>query len=128
VLTTDSYLPESGITIGDGTSINRNTLVQGSGEVNIGKNVLIGPSVIIWSSGHKIDSPPDGPIKGQGLTFGTITIEDDAWIGAGSIILQGVTIGAGAVVGAGSVVKKDVPPGEIVAGNPAVSIGRRGER
>ena len=48
-----------------------------------------------------------------------ITIEDDAFIGARSIILKGVTIGKGAVVGAGSVVSKDVPPFAVVCGNPA---------
>jgi len=48
-----------------------------------------------------------------------IVIEDSAWIGAGAIILAGVTIGRNAVVGAGSVVTKDVPAGAVVAGNPA---------
>jgi acetyltransferase-like isoleucine patch superfamily enzyme len=53
-----------------------------------------------------------------------IVIEDDAWVGAGSIILPGVTIGKGAVVGAGAVVTKDVPPYTIVVGVPARSIKR----
>ncbi|RYY70023.1 MAG: sugar O-acetyltransferase, partial [Chitinophagaceae bacterium] len=46
-------------------------------------------------------------------------IEDDVWIGAGAIILQGVTVGKKSIVGAGAVVTKDVPPGVVVAGNPA---------
>ena len=48
-----------------------------------------------------------------------IRIGDDVWIGAGAIILPGVTIGEGAVVGAGAVVTKDIPPFAIVVGNPA---------
>lgn len=48
-----------------------------------------------------------------------ITVKDDVWIGAGAIILPGVTIGEGAIVGAGAVVTKDVPPFAVVAGNPA---------
>jgi acetyltransferase-like isoleucine patch superfamily enzyme len=50
---------------------------------------------------------------------GIITINRDAWIGAGSIILPNITIGECAIVGAGSVVTKDVPPYTVVAGNPA---------
>jgi len=53
---------------------------------------------------------------------GKIIIQDDAWIGAGAIILPNVTIGKGAVVGAGAVVTKDVPPYTVVAGVPAKEI------
>jgi len=126
VLTTDAFSAESGISIGDGTWINRNTLIQGSGGVTIGRDVLFGPAAIVWSSGHRIDAS-EGPILGQGLTFAPVVIEDGAWIGAGAIILPGVRIGAGAVVGAGSVVTKDVPSQAIVAGNPAQVIKVRGE-
>ncbi|WP_280523208.1 DapH/DapD/GlmU-related protein [Arthrobacter woluwensis] len=48
-----------------------------------------------------------------------ITIDDGSWVGAGSILLPGVTIGKGSVVAAGSVVTKDVPPNVLVAGIPA---------
>lgn len=127
VLTTDSYNENSGIEIGDEVWINRNTLIQGSGGVKIGRNVLFGPSVIVWSSGHEYRKSP-GPIMGQGLTFAPVEIRDGAWIGAGAVILPGVIIGEGAVVGAGSVVAKDVPAGVIVAGNRAKEVGRRGEK
>jgi len=53
---------------------------------------------------------------------GKILIQDDAWIGAGAIILPNVTIGRGVVVGAGAVVTKDVPPYTVVAGVPAKEI------
>ncbi len=49
----------------------------------------------------------------------TVFIDDDAWVGAMSIILPGITVGKGSIIGAGSVVTKDVPPYTIVAGNPA---------
>lgn len=48
-----------------------------------------------------------------------VVIEDDCFIGHGAIILMGVTVGRGSIVGAGSVVTSDVPPGSVVAGNPA---------
>lgn len=55
----------------------------------------------------------------------SIIIEDDVWIGHGSIILQNITIGKGSIVAAGSVLTKDVEPYSIVGGNPAKLIKRR---
>jgi serine acetyltransferase len=49
----------------------------------------------------------------------SVTIQDNVWVGTGAVVLPGVTVGKGAVVGAGSVVTRDVPPGAVVAGNPA---------
>lgn len=54
-----------------------------------------------------------------------VQVDDDVWIGFGSIVLSGVRIGRGAIVAAGSVVKVDVPPYVIVGGNPAAPIGKR---
>lgn len=56
------------------------------------------------------------------FVWGGVKIEDDCWIGAGAIILNGITIGKGSVVGAGAVVTKDVEPYTIVGGNPAHKI------
>lgn len=53
-----------------------------------------------------------------------IRICSDAWIGMNTVIAQGVTIGRGAIVGANSVIRKDVPDFTIVAGNPAVVVGK----
>src|SRR5437764_1188882 len=55
-----------------------------------------------------------------------IVIEDDVWIGIGAIVLKGVRIGKGATVGAGTVLTRDVPPGALVAGNPAKILGKDG--
>ena len=62
--------------------------------------------------------------QGEGKQ-GAIIIEDDVWIGAGSIILTGVTISKGSVIGAGSVVAKSIPEYSIAVGNPAKVIHRR---
>jgi len=68
----------------------------------------------------------DDGYEGEGLYEKTI-IEDDVWIGHGSIILSGVRIGQGSIIGAGSVVTKDVEPFSIYAGNPARMIKPRFE-
>jgi len=61
---------------------------------------------------------------GRGLEL-EVRIGDDVWIGHGSVVLTGVTVGRGAIVAAGTVVVEDVPPYSIVRGNPAVVVGER---
>ena len=88
--------------------------------VFIGDRASIAPRVtLVTSSGPNLSK-----IKPyvKVVNKGKITIESDAWIGAGAIILPNVTIGRGAVVGAGAVVTKDVPPYTVVAGVPAKEI------
>lgn len=105
------------ITIGAGTFLNTETRFGvPSDKVTIGKNVQIGPRVSFETVNHGLKFIPG---RGRGAWTKPITILDEVWIGAGSIILQGVTIGRGSVVACGSVVSKDVPPGVIVGGVPA---------
>jgi len=93
------------------------------GDISIGNNVLIGPKVIIWGRDHGIKKSE--LIRLQIHTKKKIIIKDDVWIGAGAIILKGVTIGQGAVIGAGTVITKDVEPYAIVVGSPSKVIGYR---
>lgn len=109
---------DAAIHIGARSIINVGGYISGEGGLHIGAEVLIGPHVRIFSAGHEIHQG-DHSIFRNPLTYGSVRIEDGAWIGGGSTVLQGVTIGQGAVVAAGSVVSKDVPPFAIVAGNPA---------
>ena len=92
------------------------TRKSGRGKLTIGNRVSIGPKVCIILASAPNYSKIRSLLK-EKPRF--VAIEDDAWIGAGAIILPGVTIHKGAIVGAGSVVTKDVPPYSIVAGNPA---------
>lgn len=88
-------------------------------KVTIGNRVMIGGGTRIYDSDfHPIDYKKRIETPNAGLCA-PIEIRDDAFIGAYSTILKGVTIGRGAVIGAGSVVTKDVPDYEIWAGNPA---------
>jgi len=87
--------------------------------ITIGNRVSIAPRVTLVTSSH----PNHSRIRGFApVSQGPIVIEDDAWLGAGSIILPGVRVGRGAVVGANSVVVEDVPPLHVVAGQPARTI------
>lgn len=116
------------VTIGDNCLINHNNLIQAGksdyGTITIGNYVHTGVNVMIMAFNHGFYTR-DIPTKEQDYEDAPIVIEDDVWIGAGSIILSGVTIGKGTVIGAGSVVTKDVPPYSIAAGIPAQVIKER---
>jgi acetyltransferase-like isoleucine patch superfamily enzyme len=71
---------------------------------------------------HPLD-PQARRLDTQPSKTAPVFIEDDVFIGTNSLILKGVIIGRGSVVGAGSVVRQDVPPGVVVAGNPACFVG-----
>ncbi len=86
------------------------------GNLTIGDRVSIAAGVIIILSSHSNYSGISRQVTARDET---VVIGDDVWIGAGSIIMNGVTIGKGAVVGCGSVVTCDVAPNTVVAGNPA---------
>lgn len=111
------------IEIGDGTGISGASIVARSG-ITIGKRVLIGAGACIWDTDfHPLDPDLRREHSTRGAKCAPITIEDEVFIGARSIILKGVSIGRGAVIGAGTVVTKDVRAGDIVAGNPARRVG-----
>lgn len=112
--------------VGDRTQFNRNALVDGRGSIRIGCDVLVGPYAQLISYSHHF-ARRDVPINRQGLGVAEIVVEDDVWIGAGAIVLAGVTLGRGCVVGAGAVVTRSCPPYAILAGVPARVIGYRGE-
>ena len=86
---------------------------------------MFGPRVMIVGADHAIDQPGVPAIFSGRPELPVTRIESDAWIGAGAIIMAGVTIGRGAVIAAGAVVTKDVPPYEIHAGVPAKKVRDR---
>lgn len=107
----------SGIRIGENSGIGINARIQGP--LSIGKNVMMGPDVLIYTQNHKIDRVDIPMIKQGDREKELVLIEDDVWIGARCIIMPGVVIGTGSVLAAGSVVSKDVPKYSIVGGVPA---------
>lgn len=120
------YWSRLNVHMGDGTFANPGLLVVNSmrpdGRITIGRNVSIAPGVVLVSESGPNNSPllGDHPeVRARLAKEQPVTIEDDAWLGAGAIVLPGVTVGRGAVVGAGAVVTRDVPPFAIVGGVPA---------
>lgn len=113
------------VIIGDHCGINPGVFILGHNRIEIGSRVVLSARCMLIDSGLELKdfAITDFPKHTQSF----ICINDDAWIGAGAIILPGVTVGNKSIVGAGSVVTKDVPPFTIVAGNPARVIGRTDE-
>lgn len=146
-------VPHRNISIGNNTTFGRGTVFWAPNEMTIGSNVYIGKYCTLQADmeiGNNIDiannvgligkydhdyskvgvSIKDAPWIGD-VTYDfkgkdqKIIIDDDVWIGFGSVVFTGVHIYRGAIVAAGSIVTKDVPPYAIVAGNPAKVKGYR---
>jgi len=118
------------IKIGEHCLLNHNNVLQAGkvdGKIIIGNYVHTGPNVMMFAYNHAFDDLTI-PSKLQDYYDGDIIIEDDVWIGAGSIILAGVHIGKGVVIAAGSVVNKDVPDYAIAGGAPAKVLKMRTEQ
>lgn len=112
---TDS--PNAQIHIGNDVGMS-STRIWIHDKLTIGNNVKIGGGVLIIDTDcHPIDYVTRRT-SNEGTCSAPIVIEDDVWIGAQSIILKGVTIGARSIIGAGSVVTKNVPSDCVAGGNP----------
>ncbi len=107
------------VVIGDKTDIGCNSIIGSITGIFIGHSVLIGGNCYI-GGGRYISDRLDLPMMEQGLySNGPVVIEDDVWLGAGAIVLDGVRIGKGCIVGAGAVVTKDLPDYAVAVGVPA---------
>lgn len=107
-----------GIIIGENSGLS-NIHITARESVIIGNNVNIGSGCMIYDNDFhslRYDERVNGD---RNINTAPIYIQDGAFIGAHSIILKGVTIGARSIVGAGSVVTKSIPSDEVWAGNPA---------
>jgi acetyltransferase-like isoleucine patch superfamily enzyme len=128
----DSYLSshatlntfDGWIAMGSNCTVNSYAILYGHGGLRIGNDVRIAPQAMIMPMNHIFDDL-HVPIWKQGIQAKGIKIEDDVWLGSGSIVLDGVTIGKGSVIGAGAVVTKNIPPYSIALGVPAKVIKER---
>jgi len=106
------------LSIGEDSFVGRVTLHLHR-DVKIGRRVVINDGVTIFTASHDPKSP------NFATTYGSVVIEDYAWVATGASILPGVTIGQGAVVGAFALVTKNVPAFAVVGGNPAREVSQR---
>ncbi|HYI09921.1 MAG TPA: sugar O-acetyltransferase [Thermoanaerobaculia bacterium] len=103
------------IRFGPRSYANHHLVILDCAAVTIGSEVFIGPNVVLSTAGH----PVEPSVRVSGLEFAKpIVLEDRVWIGAGVVVLPGVTIGANTTVGAGSVVTRSIPGNCVAAGNP----------
>jgi acetyltransferase-like isoleucine patch superfamily enzyme len=112
------------IEIGNHSVIGVGNWLQGSGRIQIGNDVIIGPYVAIVSTNHSYEDAST-PVAKQPLKTGEVIIEDDVWIGAHCTIAQNVRIGAHSIIGANSFVNTDIPPYSVAVGSPAKVIKTR---
>ena len=116
----------TGIKLGEHVFVNSNCTFLDGGYITIGAHTLIGPNVQLYTATHPINANErfvnDWDERSGDLFFRTkalpITIEDNVWIGGGTIVLPGITIGRNSVIGAGSVVTKSIPTYSVAVGNP----------
>ena len=99
------------------------TLVDDT-HIYVGDNTMFGPNVVVATAGH----PLLPELREQGYQYNApVHIGRNCWIGAGAILLPGVTVGDNAVIGAGSIVTRDVPANVLAVGNPCRGLREIGE-
>lgn len=103
---------------------NFNLTLVDDNDIYIGDNTMLGPNVVISAAGH----PVEPELRSRGAQFNIpVHIGKNCWLGAGVIVLPGITIGDNTVVGAGSVVTKDLPANVVAVGNPCRILREIGE-
>lgn len=124
------------IIVGNDTYIGKDSRIWSANRIEIGDRVQISHSVNIHdTNSHSLSAKLryehamhilyyGHPMTLEDVPSAPIFIEDDVWIGFGSIVMKGVRIGKGSVIGAGSVITKDIKPYSVVVGNPQKVIGK----
>ncbi len=110
------------LSIGDGTFVNMNCTFLDDNKITIGKNVLIGPYVQIYTASHPLKAS-ERIVESSNEAFyltssKPVKIGNRVWIAGNSVICPGVTIGDNVTIGAGSIVTKNIPDNTLAFGNP----------
>ena len=115
------------IAIGEGTTINSGVVIYSGNGVSIGKRCAIAANCTFAPVNHEYGDP-DTPIVEQSFmpSRGGVLVEDDVWIGANAVLLDGTVLRSGCVVGAGAVVRSEIPANAVCVGTPAKVVSYRG--
>lgn len=103
------------VRFGDNVYANFNLTLVDDGEIVVGDNVMFGPNVVVTTAGHPV--LPELRVRAAQYNL-PVRIGSNVWIGSGTQIMPGVTIGDNTVVGAGSVVTRDLPADVVAVGAP----------
>lgn len=111
--------------LGNNVYTNFNLTLVDDTHIYIGDCTMIGPNVTIATAGHPIEPG----LRSRGLQYNMpVHIGKNCWLGAGVIVMPGVTIGDNTVIGAGSIVTRDIPSNVVAVGNPCRVMRPVGER
>ena len=110
--------------LGKNVYANFNLTLVDDTHIYIGDYTMLGPNVVLATAGHPIDPT----LRERALQYNApVRIGRNCWLGAGVIVMPGVTIGDNTVIGAGSIVTKDIPSGVVAVGNPCRVMRQVGE-
>lgn len=113
------------IFFGNNVYANFSLTMVDDGNIYVGDNVMFGPNVTVATAGHPIETE----LRRKAYQYNIdVHIGSNVWIGAGAVILPGVSIGDNSVIGAGSVVTKDIPANVVAVGNPCRVLREINER
>lgn len=105
------------LVFGDRVGIGNRCQIVSHEAITIGEGTVLAPGVLIYDHNHVFDF--EEGVRQREFTSSPVNIGKHCWLGAGVIVLKGVTIGDNCVIGAGAVVTKDIPSCSIAVGNPA---------
>ncbi len=111
--------------VGKNVYANFNLTLVDDASIYIGDDCMIGPNTVIATAGHPIDPELRARVTQYNVE---VHIGKNVWLGAGVVVMPGVTIGDNSVIGAGSIVTKDIPSNVVAVGNPCRVLREIGER
>ena len=116
---------DGGVHLGRRVNIGAACRLFSDGGIKVGADTMLAANCYVGGGSYDPDEPLDRPLSQRRVSGHPVEIGEDCWLGAGVVVLGGVTIGCGSVIGAGSVVTRDIPPYSIAVGVPAKVTRRR---